>query len=191
MNPNPGAPPPGGPGGGPPPQQEKKSSTGKVVLIILGIVGGLALICCIAGTIGMNQAMKDPNVRKGFAAVGKGMKMAEKGMTAPGTAELRKAGCTQAMAVDMSDALEIAEMFMDGGEKKGADDMGIIVICQGNMFDSLPTDCSALARIYVDAAHPTRGFALQVQKQGESKPICQNTYNSDGSLKSAGLGGKH
>jgi hypothetical protein len=176
MNPNPGAPPPGGPGGPQTPQQ--KSSTGKIVLIILGVLGGLALL------------MKDPNFKKGISALGKGMKMAEKGMTAPGTEQLRKAGCTQAMALDLSDAMEIVEMFADAGDKGPPDDMGIMVICQGNMFDKLPQDCGALAKIYVDAAHPTKGFALMVQKQGEQKPICQNTYEADGSLKTEGLGKK-
>ncbi|MFT3837529.1 MAG: hypothetical protein QM723_11090 [Myxococcaceae bacterium] len=189
MNPNPGAPPPGGPGG---PAGQKKSSTSKVVLIILAVLGGLALICCIVSAVFANQAMKDPNVRKGFAAAGKGLKMAEKGMSAPGTAELRKAGCSQAMVIDMADAMEIIDMFADGGEtKKMPDELTSMVICQGNMFDNLPTDCGVLAKTYVEAAHPTHGFALQVQKQGEQKPICQNTYEADGSLKTEGFGKKH
>lgn len=188
MNPNPGAP-PGGPGG--PPPAQKKSSTSKVVLIILAVLGGLALICCIGTAIGANQAMKDPNVRKVMQAAGKGVKMAEKGMTAPGTEQLRKAGCSQAMVIDMTDAMDIIDMFADGGGKTIPDDMSAMVICQGNMFDNLPTDCGALARTYVDAAHPTKGFALQVQRQGDKTPICQNTYEPDGSLKTEGFGKKH
>jgi hypothetical protein len=189
MNPNPGAPPPGGPGG--PPNAQQKSSTGKIVLLILAVLGGLALICCIVSAVAANQAMKDPNVRKGFAAAGKGLKMAEKGMTAPGTDELRKAGCSQSMVIDMSDAMEIIDMFADAGDKTLPDDLGGMVICQGNMFDKLPTDCDQLARTYVAAAHPTKGFALMVQKQGDNKPLCQNSYSADGALKTEGFGKKH
>ncbi len=161
------------------------------MLIILGVLGGLALLCCIGFMIAGKQMMKDPNFKKGINALGKGMKMAEKGMTAPGTDQLRKAGCTQAMALDLADAMEIVEMFADAGEKGPPEDMGIMVICQGNVFDKLPSDCGALAKIYADAAHPTKGFALMVQKQGDQKPICQNTYEADGTLKSEGFGKKH
>ncbi len=169
MNPNPGPPP------------AKKTSSTQVVLIVLAVVGGLAALCCIGSSIVFYRASQSPDGKKVFSAVGKTVKMAQKGLNAPGTAELRKAGCPQAMVVSMADALDLAEVFVDAGTQAHRLDAETIVVCQGGVFDTVPTDCDALAQTYVDAVHPANPFTLSIRKQGEQKPVCQGRFGPDGS----------
>ena len=168
MNPNPGPPP------------AKKTSSTQVVLIVLGVLGGLAALCCLGTSIVFYRASQSPDGKKVFSALGKTVKMAQKGLNAPGTAELRKAGCPQAMVVSMADALELAEVFVDAGTKAHSLDAETIVVCQGGVFDTLPTDCDALAETYVSAVHPKDPFTLSIRKQGDQTPVCQKHYGFNG-----------
>lgn len=172
MNPNP-----------PPPQAAQKSSGTKVVLTVLAVIAGVGLLCCLGTSIYLYRASQSENGKKVFSAIGKGVKMAEKGVNAPGAAELRKAGCPQAMVFDLSDAIELAEVFVDAGEKAHQMPDETMIICQGNVFDTLPTDCDALKDVYLKATTPTHDFSISVRKQGNQTPVCQQRYHQDGTPK--------
>src|SRR5947209_2544858 len=103
MDPNP-VPPPAGERA---PAQKKMSGC---VLALLIAGGLLALTCLIGGAVAW-RATQSETGKKLFSVMGKGIEMAQKGMNAPGAAELRAAGCPQAMVLDMSTMADMLGEF--------------------------------------------------------------------------------
>src|SRR3954453_14536718 len=87
-------------------------------LIALMVFGALLSVSCLVGGFVVWRATQSDTGKKVFAAMGKGMEIAAKGMNAPGAAELREAGCPQAMVMDPGDVVEIVGEFFDAGVDK-------------------------------------------------------------------------
>src|SRR5689334_1915226 len=80
------------------------------------VLGGLAGLVCIASGVMVASAARSDTAKKVFSAIDKGKKLAEDGVNAPGAAELRAAGCPEALVMDMKEAAAIADTFFaDGG----------------------------------------------------------------------------
>ena len=168
-----------GPVGVPPTQQQKKGMSGCVIALL--VLGGVLVVMCLIGGVAMWRVSQSEDGKKVFSALGKGVQMAQKGLTAPGTEELRRAGCSQAMVLETDDIMGVVDIFVDAGERQAARQElpEVMVMCQGRVFDDLP-DCATVAKTYVEAVHPAAPFNVTVQKQGNNKPICQQRYASDG-----------
>ena len=87
-----------------PPPQKKKMSGCAIALII---VGGIFVALVIASGIGLAVFLRSDTGRKVFDVVDKTGKAVTKGMNAPGTKEMRAAGCPQANVLDMGDVAGI------------------------------------------------------------------------------------
>ena len=84
-------------------------------VIVLLVIGGLLNLVCVGSGIAVFVAARSDAGKKIFSAIDQGVKLAEEGVNAPGAAELRAAGCPQAIVLDMSEAVKIAGAFIDGG----------------------------------------------------------------------------
>jgi hypothetical protein len=108
------------------------------------------------------------------------MKIMKEAQTAPGTDELRKLGCDQAMVLDMQRLAKLAEGFNDGGTPLPPDMPGKLVMCVVGDTSSAPT-CTAAAKTYLAAVPtPTKRFAVTVEAQKNNKAQCSEVYDPTG-----------
>jgi hypothetical protein len=76
----------------------------------------------------------------------------------------------------------IDEFVVDAGTQQGTAQMRekTMITCQVG-FARTPPTCESLAETYVSAAHPTDPFRVIVQKQGDPKRICEESFSATGS----------
>ena len=163
--PPPGYPPPQGygyPQQPPPPQ--KKGLSGCAIAAI--IVGSLALVAFIGVAIVV------------FFVAKKVRGMAEEGLNAPGSAEIRAAGCDVGMVTDLS---KVGAMFGVDAGAAAADGSSVIILCQMTSQKPAPS-CKDVAGTYVKAVTPPGQFTVQVSAQGRPQPMCQEIYSQKGVL---------
>lgn len=143
----------------PPP---KKGMSGCVIALL--IVGGLgALFALIIGIFAWRAT-------KTLTAA------ATEGLNAPGTAELRAAGCDAAVVMDMA---KISSLFEAG---VGNASESVIVSCSVSPGKTGPK-CDDLAKTYTKAVGSPRGnFVVIVQPQGGGNPTCKRAYGPTGAL---------
>ncbi len=140
-----------------------------IVLVVLGL--GMVLVCA-GGVYWVSQN----------EAVMEGLQSIADSQNAPGTEELRAAGCDQAMVLDPTVFLRMAAGFSDEFDElqqaNVADEMpSTIVIC--NATGSGAPSCPDVARVYVESVGSAEGpFMVQVASGG-SDP-CQEVYAADG-----------
>lgn len=161
-----------------PPESAKKTSG---CLIALLIVGSLVALSCMVGGFFVWRATQSEEGKKIFGAMGKGLDVIAKAQKAPGTAELRAAGCREAMVTDAREMLHVFDGFVDAGEIPLNDEKGdlLFVTCEpaGD-----PLDCDRLAEIYVKVAKPDIGFTVIVssKKSRQQEPDCAKRYDAAG-----------
>jgi hypothetical protein len=161
------------------PQAPKKKMSGCVIALL--VVGALAGLVCIGSGIAVWMAARSEAGQKIISAVDQGVKLAKDGMNAPGAAELRAAGCPEAMVMDMKAAMAIADSFIDGGLEKDKELDYLSVTCSAPAGSrrKLPT-CDELAPVYAKAAPSERNFVVEVRREGDQKPQCNKAYSGDG-----------
>ena len=165
--------------------EKQKSGWGKgcgiaaaVALVVLLICGGIVTL------LGWS-IWQSPSVQRGVRIAGAAMDMTREAMAAPGTAELRQAGCGQAMVYTP----EIIERFAhtirpDGGAGRVPDmPMVICAVRRGSTMT-----CDEVARAYAAAVSPAPAeMGVTLQTQGERQATCQGVYDSEGTfLRGAG-----
>ena len=166
-----------------PQQVQKNKASGKGCLIALGVFGAFLAVSVIIGGIVVYKIMSSPEGRKIVAAVGETTKLTQEAMKAPGTAELRKLGCDQAMVIDAERMMSIVESFVpDSGGKPDLSEK-LMVMCQMGMLGKSPPTCDDVAKTYAAAVPSgTSNFLVQVTAQGDNKPHCQARYSPSGDL---------
>lgn len=103
--------------------------------------------------------------------------------TAPGARELTKAGpCMNALVTSPDlqkrmDALARGARRRSRRRKAPADETNIMCVTP---LLAHPPDCDVLARVYVDAAHPTGPFRITVIPAANAKAGCSADYDSSG-----------
>ena len=166
-----------------PPPPPKKGLSGCLIAVL--IFAGLVFVGLLFIGYGAYKVYSSPEGQKLAKVVGESAKLAEEARKAPGTAELRKAGCQEAMVMDPARMAELMADFDDGGAKAmGKLDQQKLVICQVGALVSPKPACDTLARTYVDATHPTEAFHVTVQVQGGHQPVCEKVYEADGKVRS-------
>jgi hypothetical protein len=149
-----------GPPQGPPP---RKGMNGCLLAAL--IVGGISIVVAAVAGIFIYKAARAIT------------QVAEEGLNAPGSAELRAAGCQAAVVMDLS---KISALFDAGGTPGAAP--GIVISCATSPGKKAPT-CDDLAKTYATAVPSTRSdFIVQVQPQGGSKPECKKVYGPKGNF---------
>jgi hypothetical protein len=176
----PGAPPlgfpPGGPPRGPLPAPKKKGSSG--CLIALAIVGGLLILIVGIAAYGVYRVSQSPEGRKVFGAIREVQRTAVDAATAPGTAELRRLGCQQAMVMDLNNMVKL--FAGDAGLPAGTEEGPMLLVnCQlGLLAKSIP--CGEVARTYVAAVGSAKG-PFQVHVTAPAKgPQCVECFDQTG-----------
>jgi hypothetical protein len=115
---------------------------------------------------------------------------------APGTEELRAAGCEAAMVSNAGSAVDIFMTLVTEEEKQaeirselenqtGEGDLDelLMVVCTLPRFSVGDPGCEEVAQTYANAVDSApENFFVLVTKQGESELGCQGIYNGDGIL---------
>lgn len=158
----------------------KKSGNGCVIaLAVFGVIG---LLLLVAGGIVAYKVASSPEGSKIISAVGETKKLIDEAGKAPGTKELRKLGCTQAMVMDAERWLTIFESAMPEAGTRAPLNENVMVICQLGFGagKSAPT-CDDVKSTYLTAVpSPAGDFLVQVTAQGDSKPKCEKHYTRAG-----------
>jgi hypothetical protein len=161
---------------------KKKGMSG--CLIALMVFGGVAFVGLLLFAIGMWRALSTPEGQKIVKLVGNTAKLMEEAQNAPGAHEVAKKGrCQQALVVDVQKMAELIDEFVvDAGTQQGTAGLRekTMITCQVGFVGTPPT-CESLAETYVNAAHPTDPFRVIVQKQGDPKRICEESFSATGS----------
>ena len=91
----------------PPPAQKKGMSGCMIAFIVVSIVG---FVTAVVVGVAIYLVATSNAGKTAIKLVGEGSKLAQKGLNAPGTAELRTLGCEQAVVLDMKD---VGDMMND------------------------------------------------------------------------------
>ena len=162
----------------PPPPPKKGMSGCMIAFIVVSIVGFVTAI--VVGVVVYFIATSAP-VKTAFKVVGESTKIAQKGLTAPGTAELRTLGCDQAMVIDMKEMGAVFSELIDGGFGDAGMAEGLDVTCSLNTT-SKAIACDDVASTYVRAVGGTASaqFVVSVKRQNDSHELCHASYDADG-----------
>ncbi len=172
-----GGPPPGGygpPGGGAAPPPKKKGNGCLIALIIFGV-----LFLLLAGGVGYvaYKASQDPDLRQAFEAAGDAIEIMQEAQNAEGMEELRDDGCDQALLLDMDKILDLAEKHTkDEDFERPETELQKVVVCNTKK----KIDCEDVAETYVDAADPSEGFLVIVQRPGAGEARCRERFDKKG-----------
>jgi len=159
----------------PAPPTDAKKTNG--CLIALFIVGGLLLLVLGAAAIGLVIFARSDTGKKIASIASKGGKVLKKSVNAPGTPELVKLGCAQAMVIDPDDFSDIVSELVDGGIPKGKTER--MVICQAPPSNAAPS-CDNVAKTYVAAVGASEGgFVVTAGAKGKGSG-CQAEYDGAG-----------
>jgi hypothetical protein len=159
------------------------------VLKVLGIIFLVLLLLGIAlfGSC-MYCVVSNPEMRKAGSIMGEAMRMSMEANKAPGAAELRAAGCDEAMIMDMRPLLaKVEELEKEGGEanfqKPDEEWQKTTVLCHF-AGEEAGLDCAAVAKAFGEAVEtPPEMFAVTVQVGTRGRePACQGVYRPDGTL---------
>jgi hypothetical protein len=153
-------------------RRESGRSGLRVLLYVLLALGGVGVLTC-GGLLFF--AARNPAVRQFVETIAGSQ-------SAPGTEQLRDAGCAIAQVFDFGSALELLSE-LDAAERSEADaltDM-TMVQCVLSKSDSGGLDCDEVARIYSSAVpDPPDRFFVQVMVQFSSQVVCRVVYSADG-----------
>jgi hypothetical protein len=164
-------------------------------MIALYVLFAVSLFFIVSGSIAAYFFLQSERGQQILEVAQQGAEWITVASQAPGTDELREAGCEAAMVSDAGSALEIfmtlvpeeqqadARAALEEGAGNQPLDELRLVICTLPRFTSRPPACNELARLYGDTV-PTapESFYLMVMQQGQSAPSCQGVYAPDGTL---------
>ncbi len=162
----------------PPPIEEvhrrARARTAASVITILVVCGALT---CGGAAIWLFQSEMGQEL---LAAASGTIEIAQSGLTAPGTDELRAAGCQIAMVVDFGDMLQLVKALVDEDEMQAVLDEEIppdtqVVTCDAAGAEGI--SCQDVARVYVEAVAPSQAFFVHLQGGDEE---CQAAFDSSG-----------
>jgi hypothetical protein len=159
-------------------------------LIALYALFAVGLFVLVIGALTAYVALRSPQGQKVVEAAKQGMSWILEAQRAPGTAELREAGCATALVTSLSDAAEIfSELMPEQAQRELEQGEGArqlehdMVVCVVGRMTLAPPDCSGVARIYAAApGSPSESFIVRVQRQGNDAATCQGLYDAEGEL---------
>lgn len=162
----------------PPAANQKKPMSGCLIAIL--VVLGLFMVGGLVAALGIYRFSQSEEGQKVFGVVGETIKAQADAMDAPGTAEMKAAGCGQAMVMDLSKIMQAVGEMED--KKVPGDDAVMLMV---NCITSQPElDCDAVKDVYLAAVPtPAAAFLVQVTEQKfgvQTKPRCQQVYAPDG-----------
>lgn len=161
---------------------EKKSALPRGCWIALITTGVLAVLFFALVIIGVYAISQNPEVQRVARAVGGAMRVMGEAASAPGTNQLRSAGCNRAMVFDTEDLAELARELQDDNIQSGPDPEVRLVVCQWINAPQQPR-CDDIARVYVQAVPTQPGpFVVMVQNIRQQQTQCMSRYGANGQL---------
>ena len=162
-------------------------------MVALYVLFGVGLFVIVGGGIATWLFLQTEQGQKVIEVVKQGAEWMTEASQAPGTAELRDAGCEMALVSEMSKAFDLFMTLVPDEEAKSealeqmeaAGDLHerLLVMCTLPRIGLADLDCGRFARTYSEAV-PTapESFLLVVIRQGDDAPSCQGIYSTDGTL---------
>lgn len=144
-------------------------------LLAIAAGGGAAVLVVLLGVAVLARSCDDAKPASLRPATeGARASVADEGMRAPGTMELRELGCEHALVVDMARLLGDAARFRDGEPRT-------MVTCDVPPAVEPPT-CERAAAVYFGAVDATSDEAVGVRvlREGSSVPACSRLYAPNG-----------
>ncbi len=153
-------------------RRESERSGFRIFLYVLLALGGLAVLTC-GGLVFF--AARNPAIR-GLVETMAGSQ------SAPGTQQLRDAGCSVAQVFDFGSAMELLSELGDEEIDEAAALMDLTLVqCVVLKSDPGGLDCDEVAKVYSSAVpDPPDRFLVQVTSQFSSQTQCQVVYGADG-----------
>jgi hypothetical protein len=139
--------------------------------------GGAALVVAvvIGAVVAARSCSSDAPPPPARASGNANAAVGEEGMRAPGTAELRKLGCEQALVVDMARLLGDASRIREG-------EPGIMVTCDvpAALYDAPTCDRAAAAYFGAIGGTADQAVGVRVLRAGLASPVCSRLYAPNG-----------
>jgi hypothetical protein len=165
----------------PPAQPPAKKSGASGCLIAAAIIGGLVLL-----SVGVGGYLLYREVGGFVGATGDMAKIMMKAQSAPGTDEMRDAGCSTAIAIDTEELADAVQRFEDEMAKReqrkpkdisrDLGDASAILQCQTSKSS---VDCQKVADAYRKAAKPKGKLLVSVTSSSGSQS-CSESFERDG-----------
>jgi hypothetical protein len=142
------------------------------------ILGGVIVFFLVGGiTLGV-VLMQNPLVRDRVRVLRAGVGAAVAGQHAPGTDELRAAGCAPAMVLDVRSTMKRFAPTEDVETGLAAGMGDALVICAVAGDTSLT--CERVAEIYGRAVPSGAPFSVTLQRPHSKEPTCSGVFSRDG-----------
>jgi hypothetical protein len=165
-------------------------------LVALYVLFGVGLFIVVAGGLALYVFLQSERGQQVVQVVKDGAEWLTVATQAPGTPELREAGCETAMVSSAISAFEVFSVFVpDEGKREeirsqleqdaGGYDLEELelVICALPRFGGQAPPCDEIARTYASAVPAVPdSFYVLVVRQGADAPACQGIYSPDGTL---------
>jgi hypothetical protein len=146
-------------------------------MIALIVTGVLTLSCVGFGIIGGALLWSDPDVQRVVRGVGAGVELIDEAMKAPGTQELREAGCDIALVWTPEQMRRFRRALEDSSESDHRLRHRILT-CQTK---GPPVDCETVAQVYGQAvADAPAEYAVTSQREGDATLHCRGIYDREG-----------
>jgi len=170
----------------------KRKRSGLLVLVyVLAAAGGLVIL--VGGIILVITGIKaalffgSEDGQRMVEGIKETVEIAKEAQDAPGTEELRAAGCDTASVMNLGDMMGAVSNFVGEEDKKELEEIAesqmTMVICQVSFGSADPIECDELARIYGSAVPDAPDeFMVQSQKAGRVKDHCVGVYAPDGTF---------
>ena len=154
-------------------------------LTVLYVVLGLFALMAVTFGVGTCMFIRSDRGQKVIRTVREGISVVREASTAPGTKELRAAGCEVAMVMAFSRITEVLkEIAPEVAEQATLEQMpgnGTLIMCQLRSSTVDAPDCARVARTYGSAVRDAAPrFGVILQESGAREPRCQGIYARDG-----------
>lgn len=158
-------------------------------LTFLYFLLGLGAVLLLVGGVGVYLFLRTPQGQKILTLAREGTAILAEAAMAPGTSELRDAGCETALAVPAGKLADLVRQLEPtaGGDalgqgflSAGALDLGTTVVFCSQREPGTP-DCSAAAKIYASAvAEAPERFAILMAPRPNALAGCSGIFAPDG-----------
>lgn len=140
---------------------------------VLGVIGALALFCCLGlGGVAFSLS-QNAEVQKALLLRAQQRNALLEAMGAPGAKAVKALGCKQALVLEAGRPVpDLVGEFVDAGQAFEE----VTVICRADPAAPLPA-CDLIAQTYVQAATPQTGFLVTALGETER---CQVRYDAAG-----------
>jgi hypothetical protein len=181
---------------GPPAPHDQPPKRRSGCLLALYLLFGIGLFFLLAGGIAGYLFLKTEQGQQILETVKGGAQWITVAAQAPGTDELREAGCEAAMVSDAGSALDVFMTLVPDADQQAEirerveaeagdeplEDLTIVICTLPRLGDAGP-GCDELARTYAAAVDdPPASFYVLLIRQGQQGASCQGIYSPAGSL---------